>query len=51
MKPESSLPCSKQPAIGLYPRPKEFNQNPATLPKIHSNIIVPSTQKVSDSLA
>jgi len=31
MEPEGSLPCSQQPATGLYPEPVESSPHPLTL--------------------
>jgi len=31
MEPEGSLPCSQQPAIGLYSEPDEYSPQPHTL--------------------
>jgi hypothetical protein len=33
--------------VGPYPEPNEFNPHPPTLPKIHSNIILPSMPRSS----
>jgi len=30
MAPESSLPCSQEPATGPYPKPDESNPHPPT---------------------
>jgi hypothetical protein len=49
MEPESLLPYSQEPAIGLYPKPGESNPHSQTyFPKIHFNIILPSTPRSSE---
>jgi hypothetical protein len=49
MEPESSLPCTQQPATGQYPEPDESNLHPRYhLPNIHFNIILPSMPTSSE---
>jgi hypothetical protein len=38
MKPESSFPCSQDPAAGPRPEPVEFNPHPPILFLIQNNI-------------
>ena len=38
MKPEGSLPCSKEPTTGLCPEPGETSLHPPT--EMHFNIIL-----------
>jgi hypothetical protein len=49
MEPEGSLPCSQQPATGTSPEQDASNPHfpPPHLPKISSNIILPSTPRSS----
>jgi hypothetical protein len=48
MEPEGSLLCSQEPATGYYPDPDETNPHPQPyFPKIHFNIILPSTPRSS----
>jgi len=48
-KPEISLPCSQGPATNPYPEPDESSPQLLTyIPKIHSNVILPSTHISSD---
>jgi hypothetical protein len=42
MEPESSLPCSEQPATGLFPESDESSLHSETPFKIRFNIILPS---------
>jgi hypothetical protein len=43
-EPEDSSPHSQQPAICTYTEPVKYNPHtPASLPKIHSDPILPST--------
>jgi hypothetical protein len=39
MKPQGSLPCSKEPAAGLYPEPENSVHTPPYFPKISFNIV------------
>jgi hypothetical protein len=42
MEPESSLPCSQQPATGSCPQPEESNLKPdIQFPKVHFNNVLP----------
>ena len=43
MEPESSSPYSQASAICLYPEPAPSSLRPSHFPKIHLNIILPST--------
>jgi len=49
MKPEGSLPCSQQHAIGPYPKPDESCPHFSPyFSKIRCNIISPSTRSSSE---
>jgi len=48
MKPEISLSCSQEPAIGPYPEPGESNPHLLTLFSYHSNIKLLSNPMSSD---
>jgi len=49
--PEFSLPYSQEPANGSCPEPDESSpQLPTFFPKIHSNIIMPSTPRSSSGV-
>jgi len=48
MKPETSLSCSQEPAIGPYPEPGESNPHLLTLFPYHSNIKLLSNPMSSD---
>jgi hypothetical protein len=49
MGPEGSLPCSQEPATGSCPEPDASSPHfPTLFPKIHSNIIFPSTPRSSE---
>jgi hypothetical protein len=43
MEPEGSWPRSQDPSTGPYPEPDQSNPYHDILPKIHFNIIHPST--------
>jgi len=50
MQPEGSLSCSQNPATSPYPDPDASSPHfPSYFPKIHSNIILPSTPRFSES--
>jgi len=40
---DGSLPCSQEPAAGPYPHMHLVHTFPPCFPKIHSNIVLPST--------
>jgi len=49
MESDGSLQCSQQPVTIPYPEPDESTSHlPPYLPKIHSNIIFPSTPRPSE---
>jgi hypothetical protein len=51
MEPKGSLACWQEPATHLYPEPDESIPYTSTLfPKIHSDIIFPSTLRSSEYL-
>jgi hypothetical protein len=49
MDPTGSLPCSQKSATGRYPESDESNpHSKPDFPKVHSNIMLPSTPRSSD---
>jgi hypothetical protein len=47
MEHEGSLPCSQEPTTGSYSESDKSNSHPTYFPKIHINIIFPSTPRSS----